>query len=256
MHKITLFSCLAAITILTAGLDNAGTKASYLKTDQGEYYRYQIVKLSLKPDSLLRINPDSASLQVSFRHGDSLISGVGSCSGINLKYDKTDSAWHGTWAMPWNPPLGVYQAVLNTYSDKAIKDSTTLLLSDSVTFIVRSRTPHSIPDGFCAMTIESAGNMLNAKLPSPVKTKKHWTNFTDWAKYLGADAVWYSVGWTIEGYPGLNDKNPWVKENFKVFPKLAEECHKQGLKFGGYVGSYLLWGPTLRKLKYDYSLEA
>jgi len=255
MHKITLFSCLAAITILTAGLDDAASKASYLKTDQGEYYRYQIVRLSLKPDSLFKINPDSVSLQVSFRHGDSLISGVGSCSEIDLKYDKADSSWRGTWAMPWNPPLGVYQAVLNAYSDKAIKDSSTFLLSDSTSFIIKSRTPQAIPDGFCAMTIESAGNLLNAKLPSPVKDAKHWTNFTDWAKYLGADAVWYSVGWTIEGYPGLNDKTPWVKENFKVFPKLAEECHKQGLKFGGYVGSYLLWGPPLRKLKYDYSLE-
>jgi hypothetical protein len=256
MHKITLFSCLAAITILTAGLDNAGNKASYLKTDQGEYYRYQLVKLSLKPDSLLKISPDSSFLQISFHHGDSLISGVGSCSKINLDYDKTDSAWRGTWAMPWNPPLGVYQAVLNAYSGIAKKDSSTLLFSDSVTFIVRSRVPQPIPDGFCAMTIESAGNMLNAKLPSPVNDKRHWTNFADWAKYLGADAVWYSVGWTIEGYPGINDKNPWVKENFKVFPRLAEECHRQGLKFGGYVGSYLLWGPTLRKLKYDYSFEA
>jgi hypothetical protein len=264
MHKITLFSCLSAIVILTAGLDNAGNKASYLKTDQGEYYRYQIVNLSLKPDSRLKVNPDSASLQVSFRHGDSLISGVGNCAEIALRYDKKDSIWRGTWAMPWNPPLGSYQAVLSVTSKQAKVDSitllssyvTTLLLSDSTAFVIKSRTPQTIPDGFCAMTIESAGNMLNAKLPSPVKNQRHWTNFADWAKYLGADAVWYSVGWTIEDYPGINDKNPWIKENFKVFPKLAEECHKQGLQFGGYVGSYLLWGKPLRKLKYDYSLEA
>lgn len=254
MHKITLFSSLAAIIILTAGLEEPSTKTSRLKTDKEEYYRYQIVNLSFSQDSLKKLSPDSVSLKASFRHGDSAVAGVGGCSEITLKYDKKDSAWHGTWAMPWNPPLGLYKAVLAVSPDPS-DTGADHGLADSATFMVRARTPQTVPDGFCAMTIESAGNMLNAKLPSPVKSTKQWTNFTDWAKYLGADAVWYSVGWTIEGYPGINDKIPWVKENFKVFPKLAEECHKQGLKFGGYVGSYLLWGPTLRKLKYDYSLE-
>jgi hypothetical protein len=255
MHKITLFSCLTAIAILAAGLDEAGTKNSLFETDRSEYYRYQIVQLTFSPDSLLNISPDSVYLAATFSHGDSSIPGVGGCSKVEMRYDKKDSAWHGTWAMPWNPPLGLYRSFLAIYARRSSEGTDSLILSDSATFMVKSRIPRVIPDGFCAMTIESAGNMLNAKLPSPVKNTKHWTNFTDWAKYLGADAVWYSVGWTIENYPKLNDDNPWVRENFRVFPKLAEECHKQGLKFGGYVGSYLLWGPPLRKLKYDYSLE-
>jgi hypothetical protein len=63
------------------------------------------------------------------------------------------------------------------------------------------------------------------------------------------------VGWTIEGRRGTTDREPWIRDNFRVFPKYAEECRKRGLAFGGYVGSYLLWGPHLRKLKYDYSWE-
>ncbi|MDI6740925.1 MAG: hypothetical protein QME74_11260, partial [Candidatus Edwardsbacteria bacterium] len=152
---------------------------------------------------------------------------------------------------PWNPPLGRYQAIVSF-----LAGSDTLV--DSTCLTVRARRPAAVPEGFCAMTIESAGNLLNNKTPSPygnAPATAGWRNFTEYAKFLGADAVWYSVGWTIEGAHGITDKNPWVKSNFSVFPKLAEECHKNGLQFGGYVGSYLLWGPTLHKLKYDYSLE-
>ncbi len=255
MLKLTFLSSLAAILLAAMDLNPSSQVSSRLKTDRSDYYRYQLVRLSFRPDSLSGLSPDSLTLTAEFYHGDSLIAGVGDCWRIRMRYSPIDSTWHGSWALPWNPPLGKYRAIAALSPSGQAIGNPPLRFSDSVEFTVKSRPPLGIPEGLCAMTIESAGNMLNSKLPSLGKEPRHWTNFADWAKYLGADAVWYSVGWTIENYPGTNDENPWVKENFLVFPRLAEECHRQGLKFGGYVGSYLLWGPKLGRLKYNYSLD-
>lgn len=253
--KLTLLPCLAATLLAATNLKPPSQRPARLQADRSEYYRYQLIQLLFRPDSLAGITPGSLILTVEFLHGDSLIAGVGDCRKIKMHYSPHDSAWHGSWALPWNPPLGIYRAVATLAPLRPATDPPPPRFSDSVEFAVKSRLPHNIPDGFCAMTIESAGNVLNSKLPSPAKESRHWTNFVDWAKYLGADAVWYSVGWTIEDYPDISDNKPWVKENFRALPRLAEECHRQGLKFGGYVGSYLLWGPKLGRLKYNYSLD-
>ena len=246
--KLAILSCLAAITFLAIGLPTAAGRRPMVTTDRPEYYRYQLVRVRVRADSSLAARADSVIAVATFRHGDSLVAGVGRMTEVRLSFDKTDSCWSGTWAMPWNPPLGRYTALATV---AAGPDT----LADSAAFAVSARTPARIPAGFCAMTIESAGNLLNNKTPSPYGNPPGWRNFTDFAKFLGADAVWYSVGWTIEGAPGTSDRNPWVKDNFRVFPRLAAECHAKGLQFGGYVGSYLLWGPKLHKLQYDYSLE-
>lgn len=248
MYKVTLLSCLAAIMFLASNLPGQAARRLNVATDRVDYYRYQIVHLTARPDSLEKYQTEAVSAAALFHHGDSLIPGVGRMRAVTLSFNAADSAWHGTWAMPWNPPLGRYLAVVNFVSGQDT-------LVDSTFFQVIARKPAAVPEGFCAMTIESAGNLLNNKTPSPYNDSRKWQNFGDHAKFLGADAVWYSVGWTIEGAPGISDKNPWVRDNFKVFPRLAEECHRNGLQFGGYVGSYLLWGPKLHKLKYEYSLE-
>lgn len=220
-----------------------------VSTDRAEYLRYQMVRIEVRPDSASGL--DSSAMAVArFYHADTLVAGPGRMDSVALKWDPAARAWRGTWAPPWNPPLGRYKAIVSV----SLADSQAA--RDSASFSLTARQPKRIDDGFCVMTIESAGNMLNAKLPSLSGKPKGWRNFAEWAQFLGADAVWYSVGWTIEGQRGIDDKNPWVRDNFRVFPKLAEECRAQGLKFGGYVGSYLLWGPYLRKLKYDYSLES
>lgn len=250
LHRLAILTCALALALLSLSL-NGGRPASGLavSTDRAEYYRYQLVRLSVRPDSSLCF--DSSRVAVArFYHADTLVEGPGQMDSVALKWDPAARAWRGTWAPPWNPPLGGYKVLVNL----ALSD--TQQLRDSAAFTLRARTPRKADDGFCVMTIESAGNMLNAKLPSLSGKPKRWQNFAEWARCLGADAVWYSVGWTIEGQRGIDDKNPWVRDNFKVFPKLAEECRSQGLKFGGYVGSYLLWGPYLRKLKYGYSLES
>ena len=249
--KAGLIICLLALTFLSQTLILTRPPSGLdISTDRKEYFRYQLIRLSARPDSSLNLDGGAVSATAKFFCGDSLVSGVGQMDEIRLRWDPETKTWHGAWALPWNPPLGRYRAVISVAASESLK------LCDSVDFIVKARTPKPIPPGFCVMTIESAGNLLNARLPSPLGHERRWQNFAHWAKFLGADAVWYSVGWTIEGARGISDSNPWIKDNFKVFPKLAAECRAQGLLFGGYVSSYLLWGPNLRKLKYDYSLES
>lgn len=250
LHRIAVLACALTLAMLSLSL-NGGKPGSGLSvsTDRAEYLRYQLVRIEVRPDSASGL--DSSAMAVArFYHADTLVAGPGRMDSVALKWDSAARAWRGTWAPPWNPPLGRYKAIVSV----SLADSQAA--QDSAFLSLTARQPKKIDYGFCVMTIESAGNMLNAKLPSLSGKPKGWWNFAEWAKFLGADAVWYSVGWTIEGARGISDQSPWIKDNFKVFPRLAEECRAQGLKFGGYVGSYLLWGPHLRKLKYDYSLES
>ncbi len=250
LHRIAIMICALALALLSLSLNGSSRDSSLsLATDRAEYLRYQLVRLEARPDSSLFIDSIRSPVARVY-HADTLVAGPGQMDSVALKWDPSSRTWRGTWAPPWNPPLGVYKVLVSL----AISD--TQQLYNSASFSLKARTPRKADDGFCVMTIESAGNMLNAKLPSLSGKPKRWQNFAEWARFLGADAVWYSVGWTIEGQRGIDDRNPWVKDNFRVFPKLAAECRAQGLKFGGYVGSYLLWGPDLRKLKYHYSLES
>ncbi|MBI4727657.1 hypothetical protein HY768_10655 [candidate division TA06 bacterium] len=281
MHKYLSMASLLAISLLALNLGTVSSpyQSPYFSVNKAEYFRYEMVFLNYKPDYSQNINPDSSAVSVKFFFADTAITSPGDCREITLRYDQNQRSWRGTWPLPWNPPLGGYKAVLSVSTKQSKVDSTTLLqtyanteknsdsttllpsyvttllLSDSTTFLVKSRTPKSIPAGFCVMTIESSRDVSRTALRSPYNATRKWQNFGDWAKFLGADAVWFSLGWTIEGHPGINDQNPWVKDNFKALPRLAEEAHKQGLQFGGYVGSYLLWGPPLKKLKYEYSIE-
>ncbi len=251
MHRIAMLACTLALALLSLSLNGSHPGSGLaVSTDRAEYYRYQLVRLTVRPDSSLCTDGTKNAAVARIFHADTLVAGVGRMDSVALKWDSAARAWRGTWAMPWNPTLGRYKVVVS------IPLGDTLPLVDSAAFSVNAREPKRIPDGFCVMTIESAGDLLNAKLPSLSGGSRKWQNFAEWAQYLGADAVWYSVGWTIEGARGISDANPWIRDNFRVFPKLAEECRGRGLKFGGYVGSYLLWGPSLRKLKYDYSLES
>lgn len=249
-QRLAILANALVLGLLSLSLNGGGSGSGLsVSTDRAAYLRYQLVRLAAKPDSASGLD-SSAVVSARFYHADTLVAGPGQMDSVALKWDPVARSWRGTWTPPWNPPLGRYKAIVSA----SLADSQTT--QDSAFFSLTARQPKKIDDGFCVMTIESAGNMLNAKIPSLSGKPKGWRNFAEWAKFLGADAVWYSVGWTIEGTRGISDQSPWIKDNFKVFPKLAEECHAQGLKFGAYVGSYLLWGPYLRKLKYNYSLES
>jgi hypothetical protein len=266
MHKYLFATCLLAITFLSFNLETptGAYRSPYFSADKQEYFRYEMIELSYQPDSASALNPDSVSLAASFYHADTLLTAAGKLDGIKLKYDKNRKLWRGVWPLPWNPPLGGYKAVVTVTTKQSKVDSTTLLLShidtlllsDSTTFLVKSRSPQPIPAGFCAMTIETSCDVSRAGIRSPYDGSRRWQNFGEWARFLGADAVWFSLGWTIEGRKGTTDANPWIKDNFRALPRLAAEAHKQGYQFGAYVGSYLLWGPSLKQLKYDYSIEA
>jgi|GEM_PF-626529 hypothetical protein len=266
MHKYLFATCLLAITFLSFNLETptGAYRSPYFSADQEEYFRYEMIGLSYKPDSASAMDPDSVSLTARFYHNDTLLTAAGKLNEIKLRYAKDQKTWRGAWPLPWNPPLGQYKAVLTVTGKNPRTDSTTLLLSysdtlllsDSAAFIVKKRSPQPIPAGFCAMTIETSCDVSRAGIRSPYDGSRRWQNFGEWARFLGADAVWFSLGWTIEGRKGTTDANPWIKDNFRALPRLAAEAHQQGYKFGAYIGSYLLWGPSLKKLKYDYSIEA
>ncbi|MEW6686243.1 MAG: hypothetical protein AB1393_08560 [Candidatus Edwardsbacteria bacterium] len=244
-----------------------------LSTNKSKYLRYEIVEIQADLKEIP--TRKGTALLAEVFHQDSLVESVAELKQVNLLYDSLSNKWQGYWPIPWNPPVGDYRIIV-----KAQIPGDTMEYSSSKNFEITSRETQKFPDGFCAMTIEHSGNFLKERFREPEGETKNlpahpgrcagmqskrvgrsgreqtgWRNFTEWAKYLGADAIFYSVGWTIEGYPGTTDSTPWVAENLRVFSKLAEEAHKAGFKFGGYVGSFLLWGPWWHQLKYSYSYD-
>ncbi|MDI6741030.1 MAG: hypothetical protein QME74_11800, partial [Candidatus Edwardsbacteria bacterium] len=95
MYKLTLLSCMAAIVFLASNLPGQAARRLNVALDRDEYYRYQIVNLTVRPDSLGKYSPETVAATALFHHGDSLIPGVGQMREVPLSFDSSDSAWHG-----------------------------------------------------------------------------------------------------------------------------------------------------------------
>lgn len=124
----------------------------------------------------------------------------------------------GRWPVPWNAPAGDYEVV-----------SSTPVLRSS--FKIVPRKPLPLPEGFSALTWESEVSLRTVKVRAPDGAVKDWRGLLDWVEYVGADAFWMMGGRT----PGLKPGQVWQDTNFDVFPQIAAECRRRGIKFGLYV---------------------
>ncbi len=165
-----------------------------------------------------------------------------------LKYDELRGVYRGAWPIPFNPELGEYRIeVLVPIPDG---DFT---IRNSVRFLLRGRPVARIDTSICAMTIEAQTDMTKHAVSNPWNGGWDWRNFATWADLLCANTVLYSVGWTIEGQ--VTEDDPWVAAGPGAFSRLAEEAHRKGFKFGGWIGTFLVWGRPELGLGYSYSWE-
>jgi hypothetical protein len=107
-----------------------------------------------------------------------------------------------------------------------------------------------MPKGLVVATLESVMPLSSMRIKAPDGTMTDWRGLLDWAQYVGADAFWLLGGQT----PGLGKDEIWMGANLKMIPKVAEECHRRGLKFGVYA----MFSLTMSKVPlpgYEYGLE-
>jgi len=166
---------------------------------------------------------------------------------FTFRPDGSRPVWRAGWAPPWNPPLGRYtlQVAIHTAGRGIIRDSTC--------FELAGRSPVRLPPGYCVMTLEDTNNLVRIRMRHPGDGPRANSNFARWAEFLGADAVWYSAGLTIESADSA--AAVWFPNNLRVFPHLGKIARENGLKFGCWIGCFFLWGEKLNSFPYTYNID-
>ncbi len=217
-----------------------------VETSKKKYLHHEIVSIKVKDDTQTSYAPFSAKVY----RNKILITTVGNVSEVYLKFNVSTFSWEGNWPVPYNAPTGTYTLVVNSNAsnEKPVEVSTN--------FEVIRRTPPEIENGECVVTLETSAYLQNAVIIGPDGTKGDWKNLIKWAKFMGADTVWYLAGITTGWKSKISDDAPWLNTNLSMYAELAREAHKQGLKFGAWIACYLTFGDAkFMPDKYTYALN-
>ncbi len=241
-------AALSASAIIVMAL-TACEAALNISLPKDSFYRYELIPVSVESDSSYREMGELEAF-ASLVRGDLPVELPGRLQDVRLsKY--SEGVWKGYIPVPWNPELGIYSICAEIMGPDSLVYS-----EGKIDLEIEGRQPPELGvKGLCVMTIESTVDILQKSFPDPVDGVRRKGSFARWANFLGADAVWYSAGQTIEGWGEVTDSSPWYETNVKIFPKVAERVHNAGFKFGGWIGCYFLWGEKLKDLSYTYSLD-
>jgi hypothetical protein len=212
-------------------------------TSKTAYPRYDVVEVRAEVDARVLGDVAADDLRgVITRSGDAVTT-VGKIK--ELKWRKReDGVFVARWPVPWNPPLGKYRA-------EVVADTRSGPTEAAADFTVVGRKPKRPAKPLCVVTLESDGKWERLRVASPGENHD-WRALADWADFMGADAFFSLVGITKGMYAPTMEK-PWYQYNLDFTPKLADECHARGIKFGGWLGAFLPYGKTQVPLPYKFS---
>ncbi|MBI5623273.1 MAG: hypothetical protein HY924_05805 [Elusimicrobia bacterium] len=216
-----------------------------LEASREEYFHDEFVELRLwSRDRGLAERLASKPQRVVVSRGGRVVRTVAGIEAVTLVRDPSSGVWAGRWPCPWNAPAGEYRLLL--LSDAEIGERLRMR-----PFRVSYRKPAPIPEGLSVLTLESGDSLAEMKVASPSGEVKDWRGLLDWVEYVGADAFWMLGGET----PGQGEGEVWQSRNFRLFPEVARECRKRGIKFGLYAMCYLTNSKTVRLKRYEYARE-
>jgi hypothetical protein len=212
-------------------------------TSQPTYLRYDIVEVRVKADAAVIPGLTSENLHGTITRDGEPVTTVGKMRELKFRAGEGD-AFVARWPIPWNPPLGKYRAEVTA----DVPSGSHYSYAD---FVIAGRKPKRPADPLCVVTLESDGKWERLGVASPGENH-NWKALVDWTEFMGADAFFCLVGITKAMYaPTMED--PWYDYNLNFAPKLADECHARGLKFGGWIGAFLPYGKTQVPLPYKFS---
>jgi hypothetical protein len=204
------------------------SRAVLLETSRAEYLHHDFIEIRLRTrDSALNERWRAEPPVVTVYRGSEPVNTVGGMRGVTLVPEPL-GGWVGRWPCPWNSPTGEYSLRLSSSAAFAER-----LLSRS--FRIAARKPAPLPSGFSVLTWESDLPLASLEVPAPDGTTKDWRGLLDWVEYVGADAFWMLGGRT----PGDKPGEVWASHNMVLFPQVAAECRRRGIKFGLYAMCYL-----------------
>lgn len=238
-----------------------------LQTTKPAYWRYEFVEFQLQAlgGSLRPLEHPELEVQV-FKDGQRA-PGLPGREACLLRWDANIQAWRGRWPIPWNPPLGEYEARLlapapegqgelhSHFSGPGQSRQVRVFPGRwlaSARFQVRGRKPTPVPPGFSVMTLEPGS--VGYRFPGPEGGARSWTRVFDWLQLMEADAFWH-CGVQTQVWPGVRpDSLPWSKQHLDMVWEYAEEARRRGVAYGPYLLTFLVGGDFLRT-EYDFALS-
>jgi len=212
-------------------------------TSQPAYLRYDVVEVRVAVDRDALGDVAAETLRGIITRGGEAVTTVGKIRELKWR-EREDGVFVARWPIPWNPPLGKYRA-------EVVADTASGPVEAAADFAVAGRKPKRPAKPLCVVTLESDGKWERLAVASPGENH-NWKALADWAEFMGADAFFSLVGITKATYAPTMEE-PWYRYNLEFGPKLADECHGRGLKFGGWLGSFLPYGKTQVPLPYKFS---
>ncbi|MDD2772498.1 MAG: hypothetical protein PHP45_02265 [Elusimicrobiales bacterium] len=209
------------------------------------YYRDEIIRAGLfTRNTALRARWQSSPPVVRLLDGAGRpLKGIGGQQAFYMERGSSGNYWRGAFACPWNLPPGKYRLSL----EGGGYDKKNLHIRPVE---IARRVPAVLPPGFVVLTMEYANDYRSLKIKLPDGRFAGGEGVAEWAKYLGADAVWVLVGKT-SGFGG----RAWNPVDLEAVRKIGENCHKRGLKFGVWAMSYLTQVDKRFIPRYEWALE-
>ncbi|MBI5208951.1 MAG: hypothetical protein HY927_03155 [Elusimicrobia bacterium] len=247
-HGVRLFLGLLAAYTAFFGLRHAWTEwclSVRLETAKAEYLHDEFVELRLRTrDPALRERFAASPPRVAVARQGRTVRTIAGIESVGLRYDASARAWTGRWPCPWNAPAGDYELV---FLGEDVPRGRLRMRP----FRISYRRPAPIPRGLSVLTLEHLERYEDMRVTTPTGAVKDWRGLLDWVEYVGADAFWVLGGAT----PGKGIGEVWAGDNFRVFPAMAQECRRRGIKFGIYAMCYLTLPREARLPRYEYARD-
>ncbi len=217
-----------------------------LDTVKPAYYHYEFVDIRLRGHDLEAITgPQDIPLRAVVLWQGHALTTIGGLSQVDLIWNNEQGAYIGHWPCPWNAPEGEYQLALlgQENSKERLKVQS---------FRIIRRKPMALPHRFVVLTMETIQPLATMKVRAPDGSIKDWKGMLDWVQYINADAFWLLAGQTRADHPD----EIWVPYNLPMMSRVAQECHRRGIKFGAYAMCYLTMSQErLRRYQYAEDID-
>lgn len=208
-------------------------------TTKPKYFRYEFVDIKV----LSKIPLENPPKVFVFKN-NRIVETIGKRKIFKMKFK--DNIWFLNWPPPWNPPLGRYSVQIYFPGIQRYK-----LKSTEFEIVAR---PKKNLKPVLAVDFENIKPLQTIKIKNPDGEIRNYKGLIDWTKFVGGNTLWILGAATLY-YQKLDEGFPFVSYNFPLFEKIADECHKENLKFGVWIMCYLTDGNPKNKPNYKFAID-
>ncbi|MGQ9705615.1 MAG: hypothetical protein ACUVWP_01250 [bacterium] len=212
-------------------------KEPRVEPSKSDFLRYEIAEIKVYLPLNLLYNTNKIKIRGQVIKDNKPVYNTFQTNRINFKFSPRDACFIGRWSLPWKPELGRYETLID------IEYNNSKWEIKGHFFISAKKPPDTIKPPLCIFTLETDTEYSNIRFQHPDYKLGGWQGLVKWARFAGADTLMYLTGMTKAMFNPTPNK-PFRQYNIDFALKLGEEAHRQGLKFGAWIGAYLPYGKT------------